>query len=54
MFIVAVTRWGPGLDQQLPELAAQLGMFPYDLRARLAGPLPVIVARVHEREAASA
>ena len=53
MFIVAVTRWGPGLDQQLPELAAQLGMFPYDLRARLAGPLPVIVARVHEREAAS-
>ena len=29
-------------------------MFPYDLRMRLNGPLPVIVARVREREAASA
>lgn len=54
MFIVAVTRWGPGLDTQLPELAADLGLFPYDLRIRLNGPLPVIVARLHEREAASA
>ncbi|MFV8753145.1 hypothetical protein ACNOYE_21560 [Nannocystaceae bacterium ST9] len=54
MFIVAVTRWGPGLDEQLPALAEQLGLFPYDLRMRLAGPLPVIVARVAEREAASA
>jgi hypothetical protein len=54
MFIVAVTRWGPGLDAQLPELAADLGLFPYDLRVRLNGPIPVIVARMPEREAASA
>lgn len=54
MFIVAVTRWGPGLDAQLPELAADLGLFAYDLRIRLNGPIPVIVARMHEREAASA
>lgn len=53
MFVVAVTRWGPGLAEQLPALAEQLGLFPYDLRVRLAGPLPVIVARVAEREAAS-
>ncbi|PRP99313.1 hypothetical protein [Enhygromyxa salina] len=53
MFIVAITRWGAGFDQQLPELASMLGMFPYDLRARVAGPLPVIVARIPERERAS-
>jgi hypothetical protein len=54
VFIVAVTRWGPGLDAQLPELAKDLGLFPYDLRIRINGPLPVIVARMPEREAASA
>jgi hypothetical protein len=54
VFIVAVTRWGPGLDKQLPELATDLGLFPYDLRIRLNGPLPAIVARMSEREAASA
>jgi hypothetical protein len=53
MFIIAITRWGPGFDQQLPELAKMLGLFPYDLRARIAGPLPVIVARTPERELAS-
>ena len=53
MFIVAVTRWGPGLDEQLPALAQELGVFPYDLRMRLAGPLPVVVARVADSEAAS-
>ncbi len=54
VLIVAITRWGPGLDAQLPELAAYLGMFPYDLRMRLSGPLPVVIARLHEREAALA
>jgi hypothetical protein len=52
VFIVAVTRWGLGLDQQLPELAKSLGLFPYDLRVRLNGPLPVVVARMHERDQA--
>lgn len=54
MFIVAVTRWGGPIDAQLAELAADLGLFPYDLRVRLNGPIPVIVARIREREAASA
>jgi hypothetical protein len=57
VFIVAVTRWGPPgrlLDAHLPELAADLGLFPYDLRIRLNGPIPVVVARMPEREAASA
>ncbi len=54
MFVVAVTRWGPGLSEQLPTLAAELGVFPYDLRMRLNGPLPVVVARVSGAEAASA
>ncbi|KIG15109.1 hypothetical protein DB30_06017 [Enhygromyxa salina] len=54
MFIVAITRWGAGFDQQLAELARMLDMFPYDLRARVAGPLPVIVARIPERERAKA
>jgi hypothetical protein len=49
MLIIAITRWGPGFDQQLPELAQMLGVFPYDLRSRLAGPLPVIVARMPDR-----
>lgn len=53
MFFVAITRWGPGFDQQLPELAKMLDLFPYDLRSRIAGPLPAIVARVPEREFAS-
>lgn len=54
MYIVAVTRWGPGRDAQLAELAADLGVFPYDLRMRLNGPIPVIVARMRERETAAA
>ncbi|PRQ04067.1 hypothetical protein ENSA5_11150 [Enhygromyxa salina] len=53
MFIVAITRWGPGFAAQLPELAKILDLFPYDLRMRLSGPLPVVVARMPEREAAS-
>ena len=54
MYLVAITRWGPGFAEQLPELAERLGVFPYDLRMRLNGPLPVIVARVTEAAEASA
>jgi len=54
MYIVAITRWGPGFAEQLPELAKHLGVFPYDLRMRLNGPLPVIVARCEEGAEASA
>lgn len=53
MFLVAVTRWGSDIGPQLPALAEQLGVFAYDLRMRLAGPLPVIVARFAEGPAAS-
>jgi hypothetical protein len=53
MLIVAVTRWGPGLDAQLPELAKILGLFPYDLRIRLNGPLPVVVLRTGDRDLAA-
>lgn len=53
VYVVAVTRWGEGLQQQLPELAAMLGLFPYDLRMRLNGPLPAIVARIPEQAKAS-
>ena len=53
MFIVAVTRWGLGLDQQLPELAKTLELFPYDLRVRLNGPLPVVVVRTPDHDLAA-
>jgi hypothetical protein len=39
--LVAITKWGTPLQQELPELAARLGMVAYDLRIKLAGALPV-------------
>jgi hypothetical protein len=46
--VVAVTRWGSPLQDELPALAARLGMVAYDLRLRLAGGLPVVFARAEE------
>lgn len=48
MYVVAVTRWGPPLEEELPALAARLGMVAYDLRLRLAGGLPVVFARLKD------
>ncbi len=44
MHVVAVTRWGSPLEEELPDLAARLGMVAYDLRLRLASGLPVVFA----------
>ena len=41
-----MTRWGPPLEEELPALAARLGMLAYDLRLRLAGGLPAVFATV--------
>ncbi len=48
MHVVAVTRWGSPLQEELPELAARLGIVAYDLRLRLAGGLPVVFARLED------
>jgi hypothetical protein len=49
MHVVAVTRWGSPLQEELPALAARLGVVAYDLRLRLAGGLPAVFARVEDR-----
>ena len=46
MHIVAVTQWGTPLEEELPALAARLGMLAYDLRQRLAGGIPAVFATV--------
>ncbi|MBW1806565.1 MAG: hypothetical protein JRJ19_06555 [Deltaproteobacteria bacterium] len=50
MFIVAVTRWARPFDQELATLAPILNIGQYDLRLRLAGPLPVVVAQRLEED----
>jgi hypothetical protein len=46
-------QWGEGLDAQLPLLAEMLGVEIYDLRLRLRGSLPVVVARFEDTTAAA-
>ncbi len=53
MHVVAVTRWGSPLQEELPELAARLEMVAYDLRLRLAGGLPAVFARVEDEAEAA-
>ncbi len=53
MHVVAVTRWGSPLQEELPDLAARLGMVAYDLRLRLAGGLPAVFARVEDEAEAA-
>lgn len=45
MYVVAVTRWATPVEQEATALAPLFGMAPYDLKLRLGGPLPVVVAR---------
>ena len=45
MYVVAVTRWASTLEEEARALAPVLGVAPYDLKLRLGGPLPVVVAR---------
>jgi hypothetical protein len=54
MHVVAVVRWGPPLQQELPALAARLGVVAYDLRLRLAGGLPAVFVRVEDGNEANA
>lgn len=44
MYIVAVTRWGKPFDREISDLSEITGIHPYDLRLRLSGTLPVVVA----------
>lgn len=48
MFGVAITRWGAPLERELPVLAGLLQIVAYDLRLRLAGPVPVLFAVTDE------
>jgi hypothetical protein len=50
VFVVAVTRWARPFDQELAVLAPILKVVQYDLRLRLAGPLPVVVAQRLEED----
>ena len=52
MYVVAITRWGAGLEEELQPLAELLGLTAYDARLRLRGPLPVIL--VHTSDAQEA
>ena len=48
MHVVAVTRWGSPLQEELPQLATRLGMVAYDLHLRLAGGLAAVFAQVND------
>jgi hypothetical protein len=54
MILVAVTRWACAPENEAPALAPLLGEAVYDLRLRLARPLPVMLARVDAPERARA
>lgn len=45
MYVVAITRWAQPVEQEVAALAPLLGVAPYDLKLRLAGPLPAVFAR---------
>jgi hypothetical protein len=53
MHVVALTRWGPPLESELPALAAHLGVLAFDLRQRLAGGLPAVFATVGDEAEAN-
>jgi hypothetical protein len=53
MHVVALTRWGPPLEQELPDLAAHVGVLAFDLRQRLAGGLPAVFATVGDEAEAN-
>ncbi len=43
-FLVAITRWGRDQHQELSYLASLLGVGAYDLRMRIMGQVPVVLA----------
>jgi hypothetical protein len=52
MYIIAVTRWGKPFEEEITDLARLLDAHPYDLRLKLAGRLPVVLARLPDAEQA--
>ncbi|RLB59206.1 MAG: hypothetical protein DRI34_02640 [Deltaproteobacteria bacterium] len=52
MFLVALTRWGRPLEEELVPLGRLLGLAPYDVRLRAGGPLPVVLSVGGGRDAA--
>jgi len=53
-FVVAITRWARPLEEELPALSQLLGGVAYDVRQKLAGPVPVIAASTDDPHAAGA
>jgi hypothetical protein len=53
MHVVALTRWGPPLEGELPALAAHLNVLAYDLRLRLTGGLPAVFVTVGDEAEAN-
>jgi hypothetical protein len=51
VLIVAITRWARSIDEEVPVLAPLLGLVAFDLRLRLAGPIPVLLARADKDRA---
>jgi hypothetical protein len=45
IFVVALTKWANPPAEELQALAQMLGVAAYDLRLRVMGPLPVVLAR---------
>ncbi len=52
MVIVAITRWGQPVEQEALALAPLSSLAAYDLKLRLAGPLPVVFERVPDAQRA--
>jgi hypothetical protein len=45
MYLVAVAKWARPFEEELEVLGPALGVGGYDLRMRLAGPLPLVLGR---------
>ncbi len=52
MVVVAITRWAQPVEQELAALVPLSGLGAYDLRLRLAGPLPVVFRQLDSAEGA--
>lgn len=53
-YVVAVTRWGRPLEQELATFAKTSGLTAYDMRLRLTGELPVVFERTTDPDQAKA
>jgi hypothetical protein len=54
VYLVALTELRGDLDQEAGPLAALLSLSPYDVKARLSGPLPKILAQIGDEGTARA